>query len=137
MFNTRKTNAEIIEIISCVHQSALVQDYERDYLIESNVSYDVFFDRMYYLHRLEKGFVTPEPLQERKAYQEGNERWIENQKNYREISWYEIRLKVGYSVAGIQYESIIDVSADSGSIKKIKIYYEKTNPHKIVRTEVR
>ena len=135
MFDKKKAKAEITEIISCNRHTSVFRDYYAEDLADRYSSYRYPRDR-WSSHNDFNEWEHEDNMEDysrRHAdyYTRRNE-WTGEMELYREHVWFEIKLKIKYTVSHVTYEKEIEIQSQTSTIKDVMVYYEKKAPERIV-----
>lgn len=135
MFDKKKAKAEIIERISCNRHTSVFRDYYAEDLVDRYSPYRYPGERWssrYDFNEWEhEDNMDDYSRRHADYYTRRNERTGEMEL-YREHVWFEIKLKIKYTVSHVKYGKEIEIKSQTSTIKDVMVYYEKKAPERIV-----
>lgn len=135
MFRTKKVKAEIIETISCTRHEAVFRDYYAEDLADRYSYYRYPGERWssrYDFNEWEHEDNMDDYSKRHADYYTRRNEWTGEMELYREHVWFEIKLKIKYTVSHVKYKKEIEIQSQTSTIKDVMVYYEKKAPERIV-----
>lgn len=131
----KKVKAEIIEMISCTRHESVFRDFYAENLADRYSSYRYPGERwssQYDFNEWEHEDNMEDYSRHHADYYTRRNEWTGEMELYREHVWFEIKLKIKYTVSHVKYEKEIEIKSQTSTIKDVMVYYEKKAPERIV-----
>ena len=135
MFNKKKAKAQIVEIVSCNRRESVFRDYYAEDLADHYSPYRNPRERWsscYGFNEWEHEDNMEDYSRRHVDYHTRRNEWTGEMELHREYVWFEIKLKIKYTVSNVTYEKEIDIQSQTSTIREVRVYYEKKNPERIV-----
>ena len=135
MFNIKKVKARIVEVVYCNRRESVFRDYYAEDLADRYSPYRYLGERwssQYDFNKWEHEDNLEDYSRHHVDYHTLRNEWTGEMELHREYVWFEIKLKIKYTVSNVTYEKEIDIQPQTSTIREVKVYYEKKNPERIV-----